>query len=93
MSNPIQASLFDLPEAEETPEPAPAQAPIAGTTTWRRVGRKVDCVDCWQQQATDHAAGRQVTRRERAKVEMRSGSDVVELCDRHARDRGWRGRS
>lgn len=93
MSHPIQPGLFDLPQVEPAPEPEPEQMPIDGTVTWKRTAKKVSCVDCWHQQAADHAAGRPVARRERARVQMVNGADKVDLCNHHARDRGWKGSS
>lgn len=90
-NQPVQLGLFDLPAKPEEPEPE--QTPIEGVTTWERISRKLDCADCSWQQADDYAAGRPTQRRERARIRMISGSDTVSLCDRHARRRGWKGRS
>lgn len=86
-----QPALFDLAEPKATA--AAPQLPMPGTTTWRLISRRADCVDCWRQQATDYAAGRLPARRESARVQMTTGTDTAELCERHAVRRGWPGRT
>ncbi|WP_335989299.1 hypothetical protein [Glycomyces sp. MUSA5-2] len=88
-----QPTLFDLAEPETAAAEPPAQPPMPGTTTWKLISRRADCVDCWHQQAAEHAAGRLPARRETARVLMTAGTDATELCERHAIRRGWPGRA
>ncbi|MDN3240852.1 hypothetical protein [Glycomyces tritici] len=88
-----QPALFDLAEPQAAANTPVAQPPMPGTTAWRLISRRADCVDCWHQQAADHAAGQLPARREAARVQMTTGTDTAELCERHAVRRGWPGRT
>jgi hypothetical protein len=88
-----QPTLFDLAEPQAATAVPAAQPPMPGTTIWRLIARRVDCVDCWHQQAADHAAGKLPARRAAARVQMTTGTDTAELCERHAIRRGWPGRT
>lgn len=88
-----QPALFDLDEPKAATTQHSTQPPVPGTTAWRLISRRADCVDCWHQQAVDHAAGRLPARREAARVQMTTGTDSAELCERHAIRRGWPGRT
>lgn len=88
-----QPGLFDLIEPEPEAPSLNPQPPLEGTTSWRRVSRRLDCADCSAEQAADYAAGRSVHFRQRADLLMVAGSEQVPLCTHHAMDRGWSGRT